>query len=443
MTRVVIVGAGLGGLRAAEQLRAARYAGDIVVLGDEQVHAYNRPPLSKAALTGEAAHEALAYRHRSSVADVRWRLGERVVRSDLNARTVTTQAGEKIGYDALFAATGVSARRLAIRAPRSWRHIVRTLGDAAALRPLLQPGSRVVILGAGLIGCEVAASARTRGCDVRVVELAPVPMLGPLGELLGRELQRRHEQHGTRFHLGAEVAEIHGSADAGEAERTGREGVREAGAAGEDAWEAERTGREGAREAGAAGRQGAREVELTDGTRLLADVVVEAVGSQPNTGWLAGNGLDLADGVCCDNQMAMGGRPEAVAVGDVARFPNPMFDEIPRRVEHWNIPAETARRAARTVAAALGGLRAEGVFTPMPAFWSDQYGIRLQSFGMPALGRDDTRVLEGDLAGEVAVGYYRDDVLVGVALLGLGRSLMKYRDLVEASRRAGPAEPAA
>ena len=393
MQRVVIVGAGLGGLRAAEQLRAAGHPGEIVVLGDELVHAYNRPPLSKEALRADTTHEALAYRHKPSVADVQWRLGDRVTAADLDERRVILATGEQLSYDALVAATGVSARRLPLPVPLRRRHTVRTIDNAARLGALLQPGRRVVILGAGFIGCEVAASARASGCDVTVVELAPVPMLGPLGELLGRELQRRHERHDVRFQLGTAVT-------------------------------------------GISGADGPREVTLADGTRLPADVVVEAVGSVPNVAWLDGNRLDLADGVRCDNRLAMGGRPDAVAVGDVARFPNPLFDDVPRRIEHWSMPTESARRAARTVIESLGGPGDHRVFAPIPTFWSDQYDIRLQSFGIPALGRDDVRILDGDLAAEVAVGYHAGGRLVGVVLLGMGRALLKYRTMIATAATA-------
>ena len=269
---------------------------------------------------------------------------------------------------------------------------LRTLDDAARLRAELVPGARVVVVGAGFIGCEVAATARLLGCEVAVVDPMPVPLLRPLGVDLGTELQRRHEARGVRFHLGQTVATI------------------------EDA---------------------PRVVVLADGTRLPADVVVEAVGSRPNTGWLEGNGLDLADGVTCDADLhplrVDGPVRDIVVVGDIARFPNVLFDDVPRRVEHWNMPTETAKRAARSLAGSLSGTTG-GLppFMPMPAFWSDQYEIRVQSFGMPGLGGDDIRILEGDLHDEVVVGYHRQDVLVGVVMLGLIRRATYYRDLIAA-----------
>ncbi len=304
-------------------------------------------------------------------------------------------------------ATGVSARRLPLDAPLGWRHVVRTLDDASTLRDRLTPGTRVVVIGAGFIGCEVAATARVLGCEVDVVDPMAVPLLRPLGAQLGREIQRRHTERGVRFHLGRTVARMDG----------------------DDA--------------------GPRGVTLDDGTDLVATVVVEAVGSVPNVGWLAGNGLDLSDGVLCDTGLRAvgphGALRDAVAVGDIARFPNVLFDDVPRRVEHWNFPTETAKRAAKVLAADLAAradgrdssadpdpIEALGDYTPMPAFWSDQFDLRLQSFGLPGIGGDDIRVLEGELTGECAVGYHRDGVLVGVVFLGMAARFSHYRGLIAA-----------
>jgi 3-phenylpropionate/trans-cinnamate dioxygenase ferredoxin reductase component len=394
--RVVVVGAGLGGLRAAEQLRAAGFAGEILVIGDETHLPYNRPPLSKEGLAGELSHSTVAFRRKASVDDVTWRLGETVASVDLVARSLELAKGTHLPYDGLVAATGVSARRLPLDAPHEWRHVIRTLDDAARLQAELLPGRSVVVIGAGFIGCEVAATARILGCSVDVVDPLPVPLIRPLGVELGTELQRRHEKQGVRFHLGRTIAQLTGDKD------------------------------------------GPRRVTLDDGTEIAVDIVVEAVGSAPNVSWLAGNGLDLTDGVLCDEGLRPigpdGPIDSAVVVGDIARFPNPLFDEVPRRVEHWNIPTETAKRAARVLLQGLGSLPAVELppFKPMPAFWSDQYDLRLQSFGLPGLGGDDIRVLEGDMSDEVVMGYHRDGILVGVVMLGLIRRSAHYRDLIAA-----------
>lgn len=390
-SRVIVVGAGLGGLRAAEQLRAAGFTGVIDALGAEAHMPYNRPPLSKEALSGGVAHADLAFRPRASVADVSWHLGTVVAEVDLDARTLQTTNGQGWEFDALVAATGVAARRLPLDAPLGWRHVVRTLDDAAALRVRLLQGGSVVVVGAGFIGCEVAATAALLGCTVHVVDPLAVPLARPLGPAVGTALQRHHEAHGVVFHLGRTVAHLRGD------------------------------------------ETGPRELVLDDGTALAADVVVEAVGSAPVVDWLEGQGLDLSDGVTCDDQLRAGGRPGIVAVGDIARFPNVLFDAVPRRVEHWNVPTETAKRAARTLVADLAGQQVEAApFTPMPAFWSDQYDLRLQSFGMPGLG-EEVVVVEGALdAPEFAAAYTRAGVVVGVVLVGLTSRYTHYRDLVAA-----------
>ncbi|MFF1356193.1 NAD(P)/FAD-dependent oxidoreductase [Streptomyces sp. NPDC058297] len=379
--RVVVAGASMGGLRAAEQLRAAGWTGAITVIGDEPHMPYNRPPLSKEVLAGKAPFESLAFTPRASAADVEWRLGTTVAAARLAERVVVLDDGTELAFDGLVVATGMRPRRLRCDGPTgpgSGRHTVRSLADARGLRDeLTRPGVRVVVVGAGFIGCEVAATAKGLGVgEVTVVDPEPLPMLRPLGALLAGSLHRRHEERGVRFALGAGVAGFEG-----EDRVTG--------------------------------------VVLTDGTVLPADVVVESVGSIANTEWLDGNGLDLSDGVLADEQLRVGGHPNVVAVGDVARFPNARYDGVPRRVEHWSIPTDTAKHAAKSLVAHLvGGGAQPAPFAPLPTFWSDQHEFRLQSFGAPALGIADVRVLDGDPEGDVLVGYHADDRLVGVVALG-------------------------
>ncbi|MFF4863949.1 NAD(P)/FAD-dependent oxidoreductase [Streptomyces sp. NPDC002405] len=375
---VVVAGASMAGLRAAEQLRAAGYPGPITLVGEEPHMPYNRPPLSKEVLAGKAAFESLAFRPRAAVADAEWRLGTRVVAADLDRRLVELDDGETLSYTGLVVATGMRPRRLRCPGPLRGRHTVRTIDDARELRAALtRPGARVVVVGAGFIGCEVAATAVALGAaEVTVVDPLPLPMAAPLGELLAGALLKRHEERGVRFALGTGVAGFEGADQV--------------------------TG-----------------VLLGDGTVLPADVVVESVGSVANTEWLDGNGLDLTDGVLTDEHLRAGSRPEVVAVGDVARFPNARYDGVPRRVEHWSIPTDTAKHAARVLAAHLGGTDAgPAPFAPLPTFWSDQHDFRLQSFGAPGLGLGDIRILDGDPEGDVLAGYHTGGRLVGVVALG-------------------------
>lgn len=360
--RVVVVGASMGGLRAAEQLRAAGWTGGITVVGDEKHMPYNRPPLSKDVLAGEVSHAAVAFRPRASCADVDWRLGDAVVGADLTARTVRFAGGDSLSYAGLVVATGLRPRRLTCPGPSAGRHVVRTLDDAQALRAALGPGRRVVVVGAGFIGCEVAATARSLGADVTVVAPEAEPMQRPLGTELGAALRRRHLAHGVRFELGRTVGHL-------------------------------------------VGEERVRGIVLDDGRELPADTVVEAVGSIPNTEWLADNGLDLGDGVRCDALLRVESRPDVVAVGDVARFANPRYDDVPRRVEHWSIPTDSAKHAARTLAAHLAGVAHDAsAFAPLPTFWSDQYEERLQSFGAPGLGAGTSACWRGSGTGTARWG---------------------------------------
>ena len=398
--RVVIAGAGLGGLRTAEALRAHGFEGEIVIFGDEAHAPYNRPPLSKEALYGEISYEKLAFRVRSTATDLTWRLNDPIAASDLDAHTVTLASGEVVSYDALVAATGVSARRLPIPGPPATaaggRHVIRTLDDAIALRASITPGARVVVLGAGFIGCEVAATARQLGCEVHCVAIDSHPMIRPLGVELAAELQRRHEAQGVIFHLGVGLTAFEGDDHV--------------------------TG-----------------VVLSDGTQLAANVVVEALGSRCNVEWLDGHGLDLTDGVLTDNALRAlrDGVPldGVAAVGDIARYPNPRFDPRPWRVEHWSIPTDTGRRAAAVLNAYLSETDYADIvateWDALPAFWSDQYDIRMQSYGMPGLAdADGIRLLEGDLHGECVIGYHRGEDLVGVVGIGMLKVVNGYRDRV-------------
>ncbi len=405
MQRIVVVGASLGGLRAAEAVRGVGFTGEVVVIGDEAHLPYNRPPLSKEALAGEAVIEAagLEFRRRKSVDDVRWVLGNGASACDLAARQVTLADGEVLDFDGLVAASGLRVRRLSMPAPEGGRHAVRTIEDAAALRRDLTAGGagggaagpvRLVVIGAGFVGCEVAATARGLGCTVHVVAPEQVPMQRPLGIEVGAAMRRRHEAQGVVFHLGRLPSSVLGS----------------------DRVEA---------------------VVLDDGTRLDADVVVEALGCVPNTEWLSGNGLDLTDGVLTDGWLRAldldgAAHGDLVAVGDVARFPNALVDDVPRRVEHWSIPTDTAKRAGPALVAHLAGAPLDPApFAPVPSFWSDQYGHRLQSFGSLGIA-DEIRLLEGDLDGDFVAGYFRDATLVGVVGINCMPALMSHRTALAA-----------
>jgi len=416
--QVVVAGAGMAGLRSADAVRKSGFDGEITVVGGEPHMPYNRPPLSKDGIGAEFDAAQLPFRvARAASMSIRWRLGAPAVAADLTARNVTLGDGTELGWDGLVIATGVRSRRLDLPGPRTGRHAIRTLDDLSELRKDLELARHVVVVGGGFIGCEVAAAARTRGLDVTLVEPEPLPMRRPLGDELAAELLRRHEGHGVRFRLGTAPVAFEGGVFDG--------GVFDGG-------------------------DRVRAVTLTDGTTLDADLVVESVGSRPNTEWLDGNGLDLADGVACDARLRVlaGGTPapaardDVVAAGDVARYPHPLLFGASRRIEHWTVATDTAKYAAGRLGRHLSGAASgggvpggdaadDGGFAAVPTFWSDQYEMRIQSFGVTGL--PDVRVLEGSLDGDVAIGYHHEGMLAGVVLIGLGGRYVHYRAQVAAT----------
>lgn len=401
--RIVVVGASMGGLRAAEQLRAAGWDGGITVVGEEDHRPYNRPPLSKELLAQPGSLEdALAsagLRQRSSMDTVDWRLGTRVVASDLPAQTVTLASGERLAYDGLVVASGIRPRRLHVPGPTLGRHVVRTVEDALGLHAQLRTGARLVVVGCGFIGCEVAATARGLGCEVRLVEGTRGPMHRVLGDTVSLVMRDWLIARGIDIHTGHSVEEY---LTAGGTEGDGGPAL-------------------------AAG------VRLADGTEIPADVVVEAVGSVPNTEWLEGNGLDLADGVVVDEHLRVAGASHAVAVGDIARYPDPWADGEMRRVEHWQGAIDMAKTAARSLVADLAGSEPPAAYAAVPSFWSDQFGIRIQGIGAPHRATS-VNVLEGSLDAiedGVVIRYDRHGSTVGVVTIGLpaGR-LVHFRSLL-------------
>lgn len=391
---VVIVGAAMGGLRCAESLRRFGYTGPITLIGEEPWKPYNRPPLSKEVLAKEVSHSAVAFEERSATADVNWVLGTKAISLDVEHNTVTDSQGQIHPYSALVIATGLRPKRIVVKnSELANRFALRTLDDAMALREQLQPGKNVVIVGGGFIGCEVAATATKLGANVTVIHNASHPMLRQLGDELASQMQLRHEAEGVRFLLKRAVDDL-----IGETKIIG--------------------------------------VKVDDGEILDCDVLVEAVGSLPNVEWLSNNNIDRNDGVLVDSAMRVMRKDDSpiknvFAIGDVARFANPLFDLVPRRVEHWNMPTETAKRAASVIAAMLNqaenypGILDED-FKPLPSFWSDQYENHLLAFGLTALA-DRAELVQGDIGEDCVFEYYRGDQLVGVCGIGMRSVVQSYR----------------
>ncbi|MBC7171760.1 MAG: FAD-dependent oxidoreductase [Polyangiaceae bacterium] len=382
MRRVVVVGASLAGLRSVEALRRKKFDGHVVLIGDEPHLPYDRPPLSKEILRGEWEPERLALRKRGfEDLDCELRMGERAVRLSVDAHEIELATGERLSYDGLVIATGATARRLPNQPDLEGIFELRTVDDALALRAALRPNARVCVIGAGFIGAEVAASAVSLGYPVTMVEGLMQPMVRGLGERIGAVMAEIHRQKGVDLRLGVNVRAIEGE---GRVER----------------------------------------VLLSDGSTVACDVVVVGIGVRPATAWLEGSGLVLDDGVVCDATCLAA--PGVVAVGDVSRWYNPLFEET-MRVEHWTHAVEQARHAIDTLLAPEGEAKP---FESAPIFWTDQFGIKIQGAGRPA-NDDLLHVCHGSLEERRFVALFgRNDRIVGVVTFDNPARLFQYRKLI-------------
>lgn len=377
---VVIVGASATGLTTAQHLRRQGYEGKLTLVGDEEHLPYDRPPLSKQVLAGTWEPERVLLRSEDALAelDVTLVLGQPATGLDLGAKELSLGDGTALGYDALVVATGVTPRDLP-GTDLDGVHRLRTLDDALALRAALLAGPKVVVVGAGFLGAEVAAVAREMGLEVTLVDPLPVPMLRQFGPQVGELVGAMHRDHGTVLRCGTEVA-----------------GFRSSGG--------HVTG-----------------VELGDGSVLDADVVLVAVGSVPATGWLEGSGLPLGNGVECTDHCRAA--PDVYAGGDVASWYNPHFGTRMRLEHRMN-----ATEQAMAIASAIVG--DERPFAPIPYFWTDQYDTKLQAYGTFPDGAR-VHVLDGDPDERAFVAAYLvDDVVVGVLGWNHPRTLREARKLV-------------
>jgi NADPH-dependent 2,4-dienoyl-CoA reductase/sulfur reductase-like enzyme len=377
---IAIAGMSLAGLRAAETLRRDGFDGRIVAIGAEPHLPYDRPPLSKELLRGEWEPEQLVLR-KQGVEDLEldWRLDARAIALDVQAREVALHDGERVAFDGLVIATGATPRRLANQPNLGGVFTLRTIDDALAIRELFESRPKVVVIGAGFIGAEIAAACRARGLDTTVLEMLPQPMSRGLGPALGEVIAALHRDHGVDMRTSVFVDEILGDAD-GEV----------------------------------------RGVRLADGEVVEADVVVVGVGVVPATDWLEGSGLTIDNGVVCDTSCCAA--PNVVAAGDVARWPNLLFGGAPMRLEHWTNATEQAVAAARRL---LGDERA---FTPVPFVWSDQYDRKIQTVGVVA---GEYHIAHGTLAERQFVALFRNgDRIVGALGFNRARFVMQYRKLI-------------
>ncbi|MHB1596075.1 MAG: NAD(P)/FAD-dependent oxidoreductase [Streptosporangiaceae bacterium] len=370
--RIVVVGAGLAGLRTVEELRSGGYLGGLTLVGAEDRPPYDRPPLSKQVLAGAVDDTTLRADYESLAATIR--LGETAV--SLGDRVVRTARAE-YPFDALVIATGAGPVALPGGGPQRF---LRTLDDALSLRRLLVPGARLAVVGAGWIGAELATAAVGRGCEVTVVEAGPAPLAGAIGAEVGAITAGWYAQAGVELRLGQAVRSVE---DGG--------------------------------------------LELAGGGWLPADVVVAAVGVRPEVGWLDGSGLTLIDGIEVDEHLRTA-LPGVYAVGDCAAFWSGRFGRR-MRPEHWDV----ALRAPVVLAANLLGGRER--YDPVPYFWSEQFGRMLQYVG-DHRGADMLlwRGRPGSGAGDRerwAACWLAGDRLVALLAVGLPRDVAQARRLIE------------
>jgi 3-phenylpropionate/trans-cinnamate dioxygenase ferredoxin reductase subunit len=380
LASMVIVGFSAAGITAAETLRSEGYDGELTVIGAEQSLPYDRPPLSKKLLSGQWDAQRIMLRTAEQYEGLglNLMLGRKAVKLDSQNRVLTLDNGQAIRYDGLIIATGVTPRLVPGATAESGVHVLRTLDDAQRLRGALERGSRAVILGGGLIGTEVAATARALGLEVTLVEARTTP-LAQLGQPIGDRIADLHRRNGVDLRTGVKVNAFHASG----------------------------------------GRTCA--VDLSDGTRCEGDVFLLALGSNPATDWLAGSGLSLTNGIDCDAFCRAG--PGIYAAGDVASWPHPRYG-VRMRLEHRTNATEQAMTAARNL------LGANEAYAPLPYFWSDQYDVKIQGYG--TFPGDAQISIKPDEAGAdrfIAL-YHTNDRLVGALAWNHPREIRQYAGIL-------------
>ncbi|WP_033213181.1 NAD(P)/FAD-dependent oxidoreductase [Kitasatospora phosalacinea] len=386
-TGIVIVGASLAGAKAAEALRAEGYRGPVTLVGDEAERPYERPPLSKGYLLGKEEKEKV-YVHPADwygQHGVELRLGTAATAIDPAGHTVTLEGGERLPFSKLLLATGSAPRRLPV--PGGDGDFVRTLrrlGDSEQLRAAFRPGARVVVVGAGWIGLEAAAAARTAGAEVTVLEAAELPLLRVLGREAAQVFADLHRAHGVDLRFGVRVEELRA------------DGVR-----------------------------------LGDGSTVPADVLLVGVGISPNTALAENAGLTVDDGVRTDQHLATS-HPDVFAAGDVANAFHPLFGK-PIRVEHW---ANALNQPAVAAASMLGK---SAVYDRVPYFFTDQYDLGMEYTGYAEPGGYDRVVFRGDVAGREFIAFWLSG---GKVLAGMNVNVWDVTDPIRELVRSGrPVDP--
>jgi len=378
---IVVVGASLAGLRAAETLRAESFAGRVVMIGAERHQPYDRPPLSKQFLAGTWGMDRVRLREPEKIEALGMdlRLGRSACALDVEGHSVELDDGSRVGFDGLVIATGAHPRILAGTENDAAAHVLRTLEDSTALaEATAEPDTRLVVVGAGFIGSEVAATCHERGAQVTVIEALPVPLQRVLGEQMGAVCGALHAEHGVEIRTGVGVSRLLGD-----------------------------------------------RVELDDETVVPADVIVVGIGVIPTTGWLEGSSLQVRDGVVAGPTLHAA--DDVVVAGDVARWHDEgLGREV--RIEHWTNASEQGVVAARNLLAGRGAARA---YVPVPYFWSDQYDVKIQVLGHPGPD-DEVVVVDGSTSEHRFVALYGSGGRLTAAIgMSRPRQLMRYRQLLE------------
>lgn len=377
--RVVIVGASAAGLTTAETLRSEGFTGKITLVGAENTLPYDRPPLSKAVLLGQREPDALVLRapERFAELDLDLRLGTRAIDLELDRQQVVLQGAERVDYDRLVIATGAAPRRLAFGDGQE-ALTLRTAEDALRIRAAARQARQVLIIGAGFLGTEVAASLTASGSSVILVDPAPGPMAIPFGTEISEELAQLHRERGVDLRMGTSIDTI-------------------------------------------APHPLGHRFALSDGTEVVSDCVIAAIGAAPVTDWLRTSGLDLSNGVVCDATCQAA--PGVYAAGDVAAWRHVASGEVVR-IEHRMNATEQAMTVARNLTGAAEA------FLPLPYFWTDQYDCKVQSYGL-LRGADTRMLLSGDIAErKFVMAYGRAGQVVGVVGCNAARDVIKARRMV-------------
>nr|WP_296780122.1 FAD/NAD(P)-binding oxidoreductase [Rhodococcus sp. (in: high G+C Gram-positive bacteria)] len=371
---IVIVGAGLAGLRTAQEVRKLGYDGEVILVGDEQHLPYDRPPLSKEVLRGEREDTTFENEEYFAEHKIELRLGSVAVSVDPATRSLHLADGTSVKYDDLVVATGLRPRRLPSLPDLDGVHVLRSRDDAEALRRAAVDTNHVVVVGAGFIGCELASGFRHLGVSVTVLEPQDTPLASVLGTEVGALIGRLHLVEGVDLRTGVGVDTLRG---------TGR----------------------------------VTHVVASDGTEIEADTVVVGIGSVPVIDWLEGSGIEVGNGVHAD-ATGRTSDPNVWTVGDVAAW---TAGDTPKRVEHWSNVGDQVR----VMVPALLGVDAGASRPVVPYFWSDQYDLKIQALGTPAPG-DSVEIQEDD--GRKFLAYYvRDGILTAVVGAGKAGAVMKMR----------------